>query len=112
MFFFFKHFLEHLNFVTYECLKDGIFFFLGGGTILPDRKLFPNATMTDQRYSNLIATDPGYFDRFPTKDMQTTHKPPPPPPPPPVPLRSGHLYIKDAECAESNEKSYISYFRF
>ena len=28
---------------------------------------------------------------------------------PPSSLRSGHLYIKDAECVESNE---ISYFRF
>ena len=34
---------------------------------------------------------------FPTKDVQTP------------PLRSGHSYMKDAECAESNEKSI---FRF
>ena len=27
-------------------------------------------------------------------------------------LRSGHLYIKYGECAESNEKSYIRFFRF
>ena len=39
---------------------------------------------------------------FPIKDMQT----------PPSPLRSGHLYIKDGKCAESNEKSYIRIFRF
>ena len=35
---------------------------------------------------------------FPTKDMQT----------PPRILKCGHLYIKDGECFESNEKSYFS----
>ena len=40
------------------------------------------------------------------KNMQST-------PPPPCPsLRSGHFYIKYAECAESNEESYIRFFRF
>ena len=34
------------------------------------------------------------------KDMQT---------PVPLLLRSGHLYVKDAQCAETNEKSF---FRF
>ena len=32
--------------------------------------------------------------------------------PPPPPLWSGYLYIKDAECAESNEKSWFKFFRF
>ena len=41
------------------------------------------------------------FGCFPTKDMQT-----------PPPLRSGHLFIKDGECAESNEESYFRFFRF
>ena len=34
---------------------------------------------------------------FPTKDMQT-----------PL-LRSAHLYIEDAQCAETNEKSYYRF---
>ena len=38
-----------------------------------------------------------YVGCFPTKDMQT------------APLRSGHIYIKDAHSAESSETSY---FRF
>ena len=36
------------------------------------------------------------------KDMQTARPP----------LRSGHLYIKDAECAESNEKIKFFWFIF
>ena len=28
------------------------------------------------------------------------------------PLRSGHLCIKDEECAELNKKSYLRFFRF
>ena len=28
------------------------------------------------------------------------------------PLRKGHLYIKNLECAESNEKSCAIFFRF
>ena len=27
-------------------------------------------------------------------------------------LRSDHLYKKDAQCAETNEKSYTRFFRF
>ena len=38
---------------------------------------------------------------FPTTDMQN-----------PPPLRSGHLNIKDAECAESNKKSYFRFLVF
>ena len=30
----------------------------------------------------------------------------------PLPLRSGHIYMKDAHCAEPNEKSFIRFFRF
>ena len=30
----------------------------------------------------------------------------------PTPLRSGHLYIKDAQCAETNEKSYFRFSDF
>ena len=30
----------------------------------------------------------------------------------PPPLRSGHIYMKDAHSAESNEKSYIRFFWF
>ena len=30
----------------------------------------------------------------------------------PPSLRSGHLYIKDAQCAETNEKSYIRFLVF
>ena len=30
----------------------------------------------------------------------------------PPPLRSGHIYMKDAQCAEINDKSYISDFHF
>ena len=41
---------------------------------------------------------------FPTKDMQS--------PPIPSPLRSGHLYIKYGECAESNGKLNFRLFRF
>ena len=40
------------------------------------------------------------FGFFPTKDMQTT------------PLRSGHLYMKDAHSAELNEKSYFYLFSY
>ena len=29
--------------------------------------------------------------------------------PPPLPLRSGHLYIKDAQCAETKDELKISY---
>ena len=36
----------------------------------------------------------------PTKDMQT------------LPLRSGHLCMKDAQCAETSEKRYSRFFRF
>ena len=32
--------------------------------------------------------------------------------PSPPPLRSGHIHMKDAHSAESNEKSYFRYFRF
>ena len=38
---------------------------------------------------------------FPTKDMQT-----------PLPLKSGYIYIKDGQCAETKEKSYIRFFQF
>ena len=41
-----------------------------------------------------MATDFSDYGFFPTKDMQI-----------PPPLRSGHLYIKDGEYAESNKKS-------
>ena len=30
----------------------------------------------------------------------------------PPPLRSGANFMKDAECAESKEKSYLRFFRF
>ena len=36
---------------------------------------------------------------FPTKDMQT-----------PNPPRSGQIYMKDAECAETNEKRIQFFF--
>ena len=39
----------------------------------------------------------------PTKDIDTPHLPI---------LRSGHFYIKDGDCPESNEKSSIRFFRF
>ena len=44
---------------------------------------------------------------FKTKDMQTPHNHPYS-----SPLRSSHIYIEDAHSAESNEKSYIRFFRF
>ena len=31
---------------------------------------------------------------------------------PSPPLRSGHNFMKDAECAEANENSYFRFFRF
>ena len=37
----------------------------------------------------------------PSKDMQN-----------PPPLRTGHLYMKDAQCAETNEKSYFRFLVF
>ena len=40
---------------------------------------------------------------FPTKDMQN---------PPHTPLRSGHIYMKDAHSAESNEKSIFRFLFF
>ena len=46
----------------------------------------------------IIAAFLGDTGFFPTKDMQTPS------------LRSGHLYMKDRECAESNEKSYFRPF--
>ena len=38
------------------------------------------------------------YSRFQTKDMQ---------PPPPPPLRSAHIYMEDAQEAETNEKSFF-----
>ena len=32
--------------------------------------------------------------------------------PSPAPLSSGHLYIKDAQCADTNEKLYLRFFWF
>ena len=43
------------------------------------------------------------FCCFPTKDMKT---------PPPPSIRSGHLYIKHAQCVETKEKSYLRFLRF
>ena len=31
--------------------------------------------------------------------------------PSPLPLRNGHIYMKDAHCAETNEKSALSQVR-
>ena len=50
---------------------------------------------------------PYFFGLFPTKNMQN-----PSPFPPPQPLRSCHIYLKDAHSAELNEKSYPRFFRF
>ena len=45
------------------------------------------------------ALNTGYF---PTKDMQT----------PPLPFSFAPVLMKDAQCAESNEKSYFRFFQF
>ena len=42
---------------------------------------------------------------FPVKDMQT-------PPPPPALLCSGHIYVKDTHCAETNKKAIYFIFIF
>ena len=48
-----------------------------------------------------------YLELVTKKDMQSLLPPLPTPP-----LRNGYLYIKDADCAESTEKSYFILFRF
>ena len=54
-------------------------------------------------YFNFYILSLLFWDIFPTKDMQT---------PLPPSHRIGHIYMEDAHSADSNEKSYVRFFRF